>query len=129
MRILRGHATAFLAEVQNHVVGSFLPYLQMSGTDGSVGLGEKIHAIQELNHVWASEPHRFLPMVHNFPTHWDRLDCRKEHLCSFFPWLTTSLAFGWWSLRMDPVASDLLPFEMRSSHFKPFLLLPSLYFS
>lgn len=41
-RIPRGRATAFLAEVHNHVVGSFLAYLQMSGTDGSVGLGEKI---------------------------------------------------------------------------------------
>lgn len=39
-RILRGPSIAFLAEVQNHVVVSFLHFLQVSSTDGSVGLGE-----------------------------------------------------------------------------------------
>jgi len=69
----------------------------------------KIHAIQELNQVWASELHKFLTMVYNFPTHWDRLDCiyRKGLPCCFFPRLTTSLAFGHWSLRLGLVASDL----------------------
>lgn len=73
----------------------------------------KIQAIQESNRVWASEPHKILLTVYNFPTLWDRLDYRKGLLCFFFPWLITSLAFGHSSLGMGPVASDLFSYHSR----------------
>lgn len=46
--ILRGPSAVFMAEVQKHVVCSFIRSLRVLGPEGSVRLGE-IHVFQELN--------------------------------------------------------------------------------
>lgn len=72
--VLRGPWTVFLAEVQKHVMGSFLHYLQVLGAEESVGLGET-HVFHELTDrtlypVWAAEPYGFLPTLYNFLMIW-----------------------------------------------------------
>lgn len=61
-----------MAEVQKHVVGSFLQFLQMLGTEGTVGWDE-IHVFQELNDralypVRFAELYKFPPTLYKFST-------------------------------------------------------------
>ena len=83
----------------------------------SVGLDE-VHVFQELNDralypVLGCRTIQISPHLVQLSYELDRLDCRKGLLHCFSPRLTSSLALGYWSLRMDLMVSNLFSYHWR----------------